>query len=1068
MRNTAAFLLVSVLVYSSLNADEPKGGPKAFEHLKYRNIGPAVGGRVCRAAGVPGDPLTYYAATASGGMWKSGDGGKRWVPIMDDMPTSTIGSFAVALSDPNVLYAGSGEANIRGNVEVGNGLYRSTDAGKTWKHVWKQEGQIGTVIVHPKDPDIAFAAVLGKAFGPNPERGVYRTTDGGKAWKRVLFQDADTGASDICFDPNNPRILFAGLWQTRRKPWEMTSGGPGSGLHVSRDGGDTWTRLVAPPKDDGTAKAGTKHADGLPEGIWGKIGLAVAPSDSKRVYALIEADKGGLFRSDDGGVKWDRVNSSRAIQQRGWYFSTIAVHPRNADVLFFPQVPLLKSIDGGKTLTRIKGPHHGDHHDFWIDPKNPDRMIDSNDGGVDISTDGGKSWYAPPLPICQTYHIATDNRTPYHIACSIQDIGTAMGPSHSLDAAGIPMTHWHGVGGGEAGHVAIDPTDPNIVYATEYGGYLTRYDHRTRQAKSIGIYPFNASGHGADALRYRFQWTAPVLISPHDPKLVYHAANVLFATRNAGKTWTVISKDLTRNDKAKQKWSGGPITGDNTGVEVYGTIFALAESPKKKGLLWAGSDDGLVHVSPDGGKTWDDVTAGLTKAGLPEWATITCVEVSPHDADTAYVVADAHRLDDRKPYLFVTTDLGKSWKSLAAKLPEEFLQVVRVDPIKKDMLYLGSEKGVTYSTDAGATWTPLKLNLPTVRITDLILKDGDLVVGTNGRSIWILDDLTPLRAPADDGKEARLYVARPVVRYCTTGEIRPAMPMNAGDNPPRGATLHYRLPAKPKGEVKLEILDGDDKVLRTLTSKKPSAEEPDLGAYSDEEVPKLLPTAPGLHRFVWDLRHEGARTIRKARVDSGDPKVGPLVDPGTYTIRLTVDGKPHLTKVEVRLDSRQKDTADLPTKAQITLALKIRDELSTLTDAVEQLRSVRKQLLARDKLLGADAKALGDASKALQKKLDALEEDLHNPKAEVAYDILAQKGGAKLYSQLAWLFDLVKDTDGEPTQGIVELHEDHAKALKKGLARWVTLVEKDLAALNAQAKKLDVPGVMVPGKGERN
>jgi photosystem II stability/assembly factor-like uncharacterized protein len=1059
---TLTACLVSALLLAPLNADEPKGGPKAFERLKYRSIGPAVGGRVCRAAGVPGDPLTYYAATASGGMWKSSDGGKRWAPIMDDMPTATIGSFAVAPSDANVLYAGSGEANIRGNVEVGNGIYRSTDAGKTWKHVWKQEGQIGTMIVHPRDPNIAFSAVLGKAFGPNPQRGVYRTTDGGASWRRVLFHDADTGASDVCFDPNNPRILFAGLWQTRRKPWELTSGGPGSGLHVSRDGGDTWTRLVAPPQDDAQAKEGTKHADGLPEGIWGKIGLAVAPSDSKRVYALIEAEKGGLFRSDDGGEKWERINGSRAIQQRAWYFATMTVHPKNADVLFFPQVPLLKSIDGGKTLTRIKGPHHGDHHDLWIDPKNPDRMIDSNDGGVDISTDGGKTWYAPPLPICQIYHVAADNRTPYHVACTIQDIGTAMGPSHDLGAAGIPMTSWHGVGGGEAGHVAIDPNDPNVVYATEYGGFLTRYDHRTRQAKSIGVYPFNASGYGAEALKYRFQWTAPVVISPHDPKLIYHASNVLLSTRNVGKIWTAISKDLTRNDKSKQKWSGGPITGDNTGVEVYGTIFALAESPKKKGLLWAGSDDGLVHVRV--GETWENVTAGLTKAGLPEWATITCVEASPHDADTAYVVADAHRLDDRKPYLFVTTDLGKTWKSLATKLPDEFLQVIRVDPTKKDMLYLGSEKGVHYSTDAGATWTPLKLNLPTVRVTDLIVKDGDLVVGTNGRSIWILDDLTPLRAPPDDGKEARLYVPRPAYRYRTAGEVRPGMPMSAGDNPPRGATLHYRLPAKPKGEIKLEVLDAEDKVLRTLSSKKEDDDEPDVGAYSDAEEPELLPTAPGLHRVVWDLRHEGARLIHKARVDSGEPKVGPLVNPGTYTLRLTVDGKPMMTKVTVLLDPRQKGSDELPSEKQMALALKIRDEISSLTDAVEQLRSVRKQLVARDKLLKEDGKALIDASKAFQKQLDALEGELHNPKAEVAYDILAQKGGAKLYSQLAWVFDLIKDSDGEPTQGIVELHEEHAAGLKKGLARWKMLVEKDLAALNAEAKKLGVPGVLVPGK----
>ncbi len=1031
--------------------DKPawRDSPKEFKALKYRSIGPGAGGRVSRVAGISGDPSTYFAATASGGVWKSTDGGATWKAVFDDQPISSIGSIAIAPSDRNIVYVGSGEANIRGNVGAGNGIYKSSDGGKTWSHVWKQEGQIGTMAVHPSNPDIAFAAVLGHAFGLNPERGVYRTRDGGRTWQQVLRKDENTGASDVAIDPKAPSIVFAGFWQARRHPWDLQSGGPGSGLYVSRDGGDTWKPLK-------------EH--GLPEGIWGKIGIAVAPSDDRRVYALIEAEKGGLFRSDDGGENWELVNGGRALRQRAWYYSTITVNPQNANEAWFPQVPMLKTIDGGKTIQYVRGLPHGDNHDVWMDPEDPKRMIVGNDGGVHLSTNGGETWFTPPLPISQFYHVSADTRRPYWVAGAMQDLGTAQGPSDSL-ASGIALSDWHDVGGGEAGHVVSDASDPNIVFAGEYLGIITRYDYRARESRNVSAWPENPSGHGGEDMKYRFQWTAPIAASPHDPKVIYHGAQVVFKTADGGQRWEAISPDLTRNDKSKQKWAGGPITGDNTGVETYDTVFAIAESPKQKDLIWAGSDDGLVHVTIDGGKTWTNVTKAMP--GFPEWGTVSTIEPSPFDVGTAYVVVDAHRLDDMRPYLYKTTDLGRSWKRLDAGLTKDiYLHSVREDPKKRGQLYLATERGVMFSGDDGKTWRSLQLNLPAVAVHDLIVKDDNLVLATHGRSLWILDDLQPVREFTEKIADAKahLFPVADAIRW-RYGSSNYGTRAGRFDNPPHGASIYYYLKEKPSGPVTIAIVDAQNNVVKTYTSvqKEPdnSEDNPDPEALKKA----ALPIDPGVQRAVWDLRYEGARKIRNAKIDTGDPAEGPRVAPGPFTVRLTVDGRTENAPLRVVADPRG-DLSQADLEAQTAFALRVRDDISKLTDTVNQIRSVRDQLKARITTLEPRKSEAGVAdlissAQAAIAKSDALEDKLHNPTAEVTYDILAMRGGTRLYSRLAPLQMWASEAEGTPTAGMQQVLDQQEQELKTLTADADQFLSSDVSAINQRASQLGLPFVIV-------
>ncbi len=990
-----------------------------LKNLEYRLIGPAAGGRISEVTGVPGDPHVYWVATAAGGVWRSVDGGKNWTPVFDDQPVSSIGSIAVAPSNPNVVWVGSGEANIRGNVGEGNGIYRSTDGGATWKHLWEAEGQIGAIAVHPTNPDIAFAAVLGSPFGPGEERGVYRTLDGGVSWKRVLFVDADTGASDVSFDPNDPQVLFAGTWQTRRTPWNLTSGGEGSGLWTSPDGGDTWMRL---------------EGKGLPEPIWGKVGVRVAPTDSKRVYALIEAEEGGLFRSDDGGESWQRINDSNGLRQRAWYYTHLTVDPTNADVVWFPQVRMLKTEDGGSTVASVDG-GGWDYHDVWIDPVDPSRIAVASDAGVSLSWDGGKNWTRPALPISQLYHLSVDTQSPYRVLASLQDLGTVSGPSHALDAEAILLSHWHNVGGGEAGYVVADPSDPNVVWAGEYLGIITRYDHRTGQAPAVGAYPFNGSGHGAEDLRYRFQWTAPIVVSSHNPNMVYHGANVLFRTDDRGQSWKPVSPDLTRNDFSKQKWSGGPITGDNTGVEFYGTIFAVAESPLVQGTLWCGSDDGLVHVTQDYDKNWRNVTP----PDMPEWATVSMIEPSSFDSGTAYVVADAHRLDDETPYLWKTNDYGASWTRLGTDLdPEVYLHAVREDPKVKGLLYLGTERGVMVSHDDGISWRSLRLNMPTVSVPDLVVAGDDLVVGTLGRSIWILDDLTAIRTLSEEIRSTTAYLFPPQVavrRHQVSEWNGPrGSREGAGSNPPYGATFTYWLAEEPKEPFEVQIVDGDGEVLRVLSSEiEPPftpKDHPDWQPTPKEPRPALS-KKPGLNRATWDLSYTHADYVRGSRNDIGGWGTGPRAVPGEYTLRLVL-GDVTSERTLTVLPDPASTAASTSMREQLEFGLELREQMNALVALVRRVREARDEVQKREESEQRDA---------ILARLGEMERALHSPDAEVTYDVLAgRNGGAKLYSNIGFLAQLAYEHDGPPTEGMLEIAAEAKRELEAQRSAFETLL----------------------------
>jgi photosystem II stability/assembly factor-like uncharacterized protein len=1030
------------------SADADLSEDKPFKGMRYRPIGPFRGGRSLTAAGIPGDPSTYYFGATGGGVWKSTDGALTWTSIFDKEGTSSIGSLAVAPSDPNVVYVGTGEACVRGNISHGDGVYKSLDGGKTWKNIGLRDSRaIGRLIVHPRNPDIVFVAALGHPFGPNSERGVFRTTDGGKNWEKVLYKDENTGAVDITFDPRNPNILFASLWEVRRTPWSLTSGGPGSGLYRSNDGGTTWKRLE-------------KH--GLPDGPYGRIGVAVA-ANSTRVYALMEAHEGGIYRSDDDGETWQLVNNSRSFQQRAWYYMHIIADPQDENTVYVLNVDFYRSTDAGRTFNRIKVPH-GDNHGLWIDPTNPRRMIASNDGGATVTTDGGQTWSRQDnQPTAQFYHVITDNRTPYYVYGAQQDNSTIAIASRS-DKAMIDRADWYAVGGGEAGYIAPYPADPNIVYAGDYEGVITRFDKRTGQVKNIGVQPVLSDGSGAASIEHRFQWTAPILISPHDPNVLYHAGETLFRTSDGGMHWEAISPDLTRNDKTKQQISGGPINKDDTGTEYYDTIFAVAESPVVKGLIWAGTDDGLIHFTRDGGKSWSNVTP----KDLPEWSRVSLIEASPHDPGTAYVAVDRHQLDDMHPYIYRTTDYGRTWTKLVRGIPENtFVRAVREDPKRKGLLYAGTETGVYVSFNDGAEWQALRLNLPTVPVHDLVVHDNDLVLATHGRSFWILDDVSPLREFNDEiaKSDVHLYTPSTAVRLHAVEDA--PKPVLAGQNPPPGAVIYYYLKDKPAKELKIELLDSAGSVIRSYSSNRFEPLKEPLDP-EDKKPEKQIKPEAGLNRFVWDLRYEDAARVPDYYLfEYGDGGRGPFALPGKYTVRLTVDGKSQTAPLELKLDPRvQVGQGDL--EKQFNLHLQIRDTLSRLYNTVNQMEDLRAQLAGLKKRLpGNDStRRVLAAASDLDQKMLALRDEMVQFKIKANEDSLAYP--QKLDSRLAFLAIVVSESsDSAPTQAALDQFAKEKKQADELQARWEAMQKTEVAALQKLAAEQSIHAVVVaPAVGE--
>ncbi|MDA0244214.1 MAG: glycosyl hydrolase [Chloroflexi bacterium] len=1046
--------------------------PQYLQKLRYRSIGPTRGGRVIAVAADPVNPNVFYFGAVAGGIWKTDDGGHYWNCVSDGyLKTSAIGALAVAPSDPNVIYAGTGETTIRIDVSHGDGVYKSTDAGQSWKHMGLADSRhIGRIRVHPTNPDLVYAAVLGHAFRTNEERGVYRSKDGGQTWERVLYVSDKAGAVDLSLDPNNPRILFATIWQTQRKFWSIESGGDDCGLWRSTDGGDTWENI-------------TRHK-GLPTGVIGKIGVAVSPAQSGRVWAIIEAegDKRGLYRSDDNGQTWEKTYSNRKVLWRPWYYAHVFAHPTNPDTVYIFNMMAWSSIDGGKTFNPMSTPH-GDNHDLWIDPTNPQRMIGGDDGGAWVTFNGGRTWSTIyNQPTAQFYHVTTDNQFPYRVYGTQQDNSSISVPSRTGTGA-IGWTDCYPAGTGESGYIAVHPKDNNIVFVGAIGSSpgggdsLQKYDHRTKQIQLVTIWPEDGY-HGAEQARYRFQWTYPILFSPHDPDLLYACGNVVFTTRDNGQSWQAISPDLTYADPETLKPSGGPLTYDTAGAEMYATIFAFAECPHEQGVLWAGSDDGLIHLSKDGGQNWTNVTP----PDMAKFTQVTMIEPSAHHKGTVYVTAARHKMGDYAPYVYKTSDYGQTWTLLTNGLPaDDFCRVVRCDPSRDGLLYVGTELGVYVSFNDGANWQSLQANLPVSPVYDMVIKENDLVVATHGRSFWILDDLTQLHQLHDELLANDKFLLRPRdhVRLPNAlfgdafgGEAGKNYPMSGfgvpatfvqkkddygqteitvldgGEDLPNGVFIRYYTAEKPEGEVKLAILDEAGELIREYTSTKPEKKE-------DMKQP-VVPAEAGMNAFFWNMRYPDAVEVKGVDLFR---MAGPLAPPGNYQVRLTIGDWSATHPFALLPDPRVTATAE-DFAAQFALLQQIYAKLNETHTAVNNIRDLKAQVNGWLERLKehAGAERIAALGKMVVERLSAVESELINPDFGEGDSL---NKAEKLNAKLLALPSVVASADTQPTSQSYAVFEYVAGLVDEQLAALNDVVETELAGFNGLLAELAVPSVVL-------